>query len=318
MAAIAAVSAVSSMPVPYNVISAADPTALARKRRREISMDSTGALEDATALSIATHKIPKIEPTTSIPLMSMMSAPLLVATVAQPIVTVRQTEGAKRPQMKYDPSVPMTKEETSAWRREQRRKRNRESAAACRRRQRDRISELEDEVSDWKGKFDDALRKLKEADGEVDVGELQAQLESMFAIQHLQPKIEGGGRCSTPPNVSPEVITSMTIHDQGQAAMVADQQQSHVISPYDRPKFIPPLTLSCVEEDLHFPILEEDPLQIKNTLSGIIPADSINSRVENRQHLKLITRPAKSRLINFVRRGRWMDSRFGYHYLLTQ
>lgn len=271
--------------MPYVVISAADPTALARKRRREIYGG-----EDAAALA-ANHKIAKIEPVAA----SVLSAPLLVSSAAQPIVTVRQTEGAKRPQMKYDPSVPMTKEETSAWRREQRRKRNRESAAACRRRQRDRISELEDEVSDWKGKFDDALRKLKEVDGEVDVGELQAQLESMFAIQHLQPKTttEGNSRCSTPPNVSPEVVTSMILPVQGSAAIVAQQQeQSHMISPYDHPKFIPPLTLSSVEEDLHFPVLEEDPLLIKNNMNGVTPADSINPRVEQRQHLKLITRPA--------------------------
>jgi hypothetical protein len=67
----------------------------------------------------------------------------------------------KRPQMRYEPDVPMTKEEATAWRREQRRKRNRESAAASRQRQRDRIAELEVEVDEWKVKYQAALERLK-------------------------------------------------------------------------------------------------------------------------------------------------------------
>jgi len=62
--------------------------------------------------------------------------------------------------MKYDPDIPMTKEEAAVWRREQRRKRNRESAAASRQRQRDRIAELEVEVDDWKEKYDEIMNKI--------------------------------------------------------------------------------------------------------------------------------------------------------------
>lgn len=68
---------------------------------------------------------------------------------------------AKKPQMRYDPDVPMTKEEAAAWRKEQRRKRNRESAAASRQRQRDRITELEEEVSEWKLKYEEALARIE-------------------------------------------------------------------------------------------------------------------------------------------------------------
>jgi hypothetical protein len=67
----------------------------------------------------------------------------------------------KRPQMRYEPDVPMSKEAAAAWRREQRRKRNRESAAASRQRQRDRITELESEVDDWKEKFEAAVERLR-------------------------------------------------------------------------------------------------------------------------------------------------------------
>lgn len=51
-----------------------------------------------------------------------------------------------RTQVKYNPDIPMSKEQLAAWRREARRVRNRESAAASRQRIRNRISELEDEV----------------------------------------------------------------------------------------------------------------------------------------------------------------------------
>jgi hypothetical protein len=75
----------------------------------------------------------------------------------------------KKTQMKYDPppNLHMSKEETAAWRREQRRKRNRESAAASRQRQRDRIVELEEELEQWKEKFNSLAEKIKQLDGVV-------------------------------------------------------------------------------------------------------------------------------------------------------
>lgn len=78
------------------------------------------------------------------------------------LVIVHDVKSGKKPQMRYEPSVPMTKEQAAAWRREQRRKRNRESAAASRQRQRDRISELEKEVMDWKDKFQSAMDRLNQ------------------------------------------------------------------------------------------------------------------------------------------------------------
>lgn len=66
----------------------------------------------------------------------------------------------KKTQIRYDPSTPMEKEQLAAWRREARRVRNRESAAASRQRIRGRITELEDEINDWKQKYQDALLQL--------------------------------------------------------------------------------------------------------------------------------------------------------------
>lgn len=73
---------------------------------------------------------------------------------------IAATTKKKKPQMKYDPDIPMTKEEATVWRREQRRKRNRESAAASRQRQRDRITELESEVGDWKAMVEGMMAKI--------------------------------------------------------------------------------------------------------------------------------------------------------------
>jgi len=70
-------------------------------------------------------------------------------------------KGKKKTQIRYDPDVPMTKEQLAAWRREARRVRNRESAAASRQRIRNRISELEVELEDWKSKYNDAVERLK-------------------------------------------------------------------------------------------------------------------------------------------------------------
>ncbi|KAL7534040.1 hypothetical protein ACHAXR_005598 [Thalassiosira sp. AJA248-18] len=326
MAAAAVVSAASFV-APNVVVSSMDLAAVARKRRRNVlTTTSVGVVADVAAAAAAAAAVPlkvaKMEPT---PTPTLSAAPLLpVVLPAQPIVTVRKSEGAKRPQMKYDPSVPMTKEETSAWRREQRRKRNRESAAACRKRQRDRISELEVEVSDWKAKFDDALLKLKGLDGDGAMElEVLFKTQSMFAFAPQPNKTTK--RCRTPPP-APEVATSMS-------NMMA--ASSHiVVSPHDpSPKnFIPSMIVSSSStsmdaderdlQDLHFPVLEEDPIIVKahNNSGVIIPSSNINgtSRVENRQHLnEKITRPAKSRLLTFSRsRARWMDH-LGYYLLLT-
>jgi len=68
-------------------------------------------------------------------------------------------------QSRYMPGVPMTKEELKAWRKEARRVRNRESAAASRRRNRDRVSVLEQEVEAMKTKYAAALKYILDLEG---------------------------------------------------------------------------------------------------------------------------------------------------------
>ena len=83
---------------------------------------------------------------------------------AKPIATVIAKPDAvdKKAQIQYNPDIPMTKEQLTAWRREMRRVRNRESAAASRRKVRDRIEELEEEVDVWKKRYQEVLGRLGE------------------------------------------------------------------------------------------------------------------------------------------------------------
>jgi len=84
---------------------------------------------------------------------------------AKPIATVIAKPDAddKKAQIQYNPDIPMTKEQLTAWRREMRRVRNRESAAASRRKVRDRIEELEEEVDVWKKRYQEVLGRLGES-----------------------------------------------------------------------------------------------------------------------------------------------------------
>lgn len=134
-------AAVAPLPMSLPI---ADSSAEARKRRREI----------LTTQRTIVESLPKI--------CQISSVSSEVVSAKRRKVSDNGKKKTKKPQMKYDPDVPMTKEEAAVWRREQRRKRNRESAAASRQRQRDRITELEGEVGDWKLKYDSMMKKIEE------------------------------------------------------------------------------------------------------------------------------------------------------------
>lgn len=63
-------------------------------------------------------------------------------------------------QNRYEPEVPMSKEEEAEWRKEARRQRNRESAANSRNKVRNLIEELENEVEDWKAKYASLMDRI--------------------------------------------------------------------------------------------------------------------------------------------------------------
>eukprot|EP00980_Cylindrotheca_fusiformis_P031219 scaffold26002_cov215-Cylindrotheca_fusiformis.AAC.3 len=175
------------------------PTAEARKRRREILTSQRSQVMDAD---------PSPVPATidEIPLKRQKTE-------------VKGTKHGKKPQMKYDPDVPMTKEEATAWRREQRRKRNRESAAASRQRQRDRITELEGEVSEWKVKYAAimaSIKELEEASGKTSsnlIPEQSSHLPETFS-KYVSPPSSPEHTPTYDPASSPiassSLITSVT------------------------------------------------------------------------------------------------------------
>lgn len=156
--------ALPAVPVVLDLTGAglvADPAA-ARKRRREIlangrkvisSQDSlhSGCSTDASDNFPATKKRKDDIP-----------FPLEMISLQSKEDQNDETKERKG-QLKYDPDVPMTKDEASAWRREQRRKRNRESAAASRQRQQCRVAELEQELSVLKTQYEALLQKIQES-----------------------------------------------------------------------------------------------------------------------------------------------------------
>ena len=195
-------AAVAPLPISLQL---ADSTSEARKRRREIlssqrnnSLDSL-AFKSATAVEVPEGQVKRHKPNETV------------------IAKISQSKNGKKPQMKYDPDVPMTKEEAAAWRREQRRKRNRESAAASRQRQRDRIAELEVEVEDWKTHFEAILKKIKKLE------EATGKNSEDFALPE-QTQIPGGSNSKfvSPPSspghspmsspVASPVSSSLVIH----------------------------------------------------------------------------------------------------------
>jgi len=283
---------------PIVVVSA--PTA--RKRRREDEEDPD---DECTVTETAPGAGSATDGNTAI----LLPSPLVAA---QPIVTVLPSRGGissnKRPQLKYDPSVPMTREQTSAWRREQRRKRNRESAAACRRRQRELVSVLEVEVASWRHRFEYALAMVRTRDGEDAAAELEAELERSYVLQPRRATEEDyDGRDSpSPPPPRPFPDEARSSYD----AMI----DHNIVSPsHDRSdkRFVDEhRLLSSGNEDLHFPILE-DHINVESTnFTGANPTDQhpivIKSRAENRRHLnELITTSAEVKRLLRGALGEW-------------
>ena len=142
---------------------------LARKRRIELRNLQRSASDDSSEASPRCSKRVReaeddvlVDPVTSKP---------------KPSIT-----GIKR-QSRYDPGVPMTRDELTAWRKEARRVRNRESAAASRKRNRERITELEAELDSLSSKYSAALQRIVEL-------EAAAAVHDSFTPTSLRQDIE--------------------------------------------------------------------------------------------------------------------------------
>lgn len=144
---------------------ASDP-AEARKRRKEIIQSQRSDSEAAT--TIATENPANSDEVSQDPSGAEKMPPKKRKIESTSGEDTDDASSKKKSQIRYDPEVPMSKEQLAAWRREARRVRNRESAAASRQRIRNRISELEDEVGEWKTKYSVAMQRLQslqQADG---------------------------------------------------------------------------------------------------------------------------------------------------------
>merc|ERR1712070_273056 len=137
----------------------AQSAAVARKRRVEL-LKMTRAANISPVTSVDESSVPYV----------VMGNPEQVTSTTKKTGTKKRKVSdasesktkKKRPtQMRYDPDVPMTKEEAAAWRREARKIRNRNSAAASRQKTRDRIEELEAEVQSWQEKYAALEAKVK-------------------------------------------------------------------------------------------------------------------------------------------------------------
>lgn len=140
----------------------------------------------------------------------------------------------KKPQNKYEPDVPMTKEAAAAWRREQRRKRNRESAANSRQRQRDRTVELEAELGEWKAKFSAVMDRLNAA--EAARGIVPSTPSDLPISEEIRVESGTGSTDTTNGTTVPTDPTAAAPHQGSPSTSNETQQQKHhLIETISRP-----------------------------------------------------------------------------------
>lgn len=147
--------------------------------------------------------------------------------------------GIKR-QARYEPGVPMTKEELAKWRKEARRVRNRESAAASRQKTKERIDILQNQVTTLQAKYDAALQRIAELEG-------RAHRPPQVPFVSVPPRVSP--HCS--PKVSPSPSTHL-VHDSISLDELSEDDLHHAASQMIlpsheiHPSMIPRPTAVCV------------------------------------------------------------------------
>jgi bZIP transcription factor len=191
--------------------------AQARKRRiaaRNRSTDNDLAAAAGAVAAVGTdatadqNKRPRVEVEDQEP-SSTCSSPETVVSADANGKPIPHITGIKK-QSRYDPGVPMNREELKAWRKEARRVRNRESAAASRKKNKDRISELETEVDTLQTKYAAALQLLlqREAGGQRSIAFVPAILRQDLMDAALND--DAGFRSTSPVLVSGDSIVAVS------------------------------------------------------------------------------------------------------------
>ena len=139
---------------------------------------------------------------------------------------------------RYDPGVPMTKDELVAWRKEARRVRNRESAAASRRKTRDRIEELEGQVSEIKSKYSAALERIMQLEAVAAAHNLVVPSTSSLTQDTSCLVSPCSSTTSSPqldatPSISPQ--DTFTLSQEEKQNQEATQKYQHITEMISRP-----------------------------------------------------------------------------------
>jgi hypothetical protein len=245
----AAVVAPLPVPAAADLVLLDSSTVEARKRRREILSSQRSLAPETVSSASMSESVPTAKK-------RRVSTDESLDSDVESKTTVT-SKGGKKPQMKYDPDVPMTKDDAAAWRREQRRKRNRESAAASRQRQRDRIAELEIEVGDWKDKYDEMMskiRKLEDITGSSQTAEFvpttRAETpapETQTVTPRASPTIQSSFSVALPGEVSPQADDQVVSEE--------EEQELHPTKMTSRPAQSKAHPLNTIESALRRPTL---------------------------------------------------------------
>ena len=204
-------------------------TAAGPVKKRKVSDDCTIESSAPPSGTVTAHRPAKVTKKTN----------AQAVTGGTNTTTAAANNKKKKPQNKYEPDVPMTKEEAAAWRREQRRKRNRESAAASRQKQRDRITELEAELGEWKAKFSAVMGRLNAA--EAARGIVPSTASDLPISEEIRVESGTGSTDTTNGSTTDDsaAVISVTAVHQGTTLMSmsneTQQQKHHLIETISRP-----------------------------------------------------------------------------------
>lgn len=180
-----------------------------------------------------------------------------------------------KPQKFYVPNTTattdMTREELSAWRKEERRKRNRASAAASRVKTQTKIADLEGQVSHWKSKCQEMEEMMTKLQRQVD---LLTRAQSPTAPENDQESMpQQHHYLVSPPTSHPNSPSSTSSH--------LPEQHPSIVTSLDVKNILAPPSLM-----LH-PPSEDQTLSVENE------ADITSTHVgDSKKHLNIISRQA--------------------------
>ena len=135
-------------------------------------------------------------------------------------------------QARYDPGIPMTKEELVAWRKEARRVRNRESAAESRTRTRNRIDELESEMDVLKSKYSAALQRIAELEAAAVV---HGTVSPPWTLHQGAGIVSPSSSPHHAPTPAPTPEDTFTLSDKESHNQEVAQSYQHIIEMISRP-----------------------------------------------------------------------------------